>query len=565
MHFSPSGFARVALFGRIALTADHPNSSNSQNARPETSCHLAGQSTSSALKSKRWCWLTIRLAVLASVVFPPSNASAQCDPQEVAKVLALDGAPPDQFGLSVSISGDSAIVGSEFDDDLGAWSGSAYVFEEVGGVWTRIAKLLASDGAAGGAFGHSVSISGNTAVVGAYNDGYRGTGAAYVFERIGGVWIQTAKLLASDGAAGDAFGFSVSISGDTAITGAHGDDDRGRQYSGSAYVFERIGGVWTQVAKLLASDGAAGDAFGHAVSISGDTAVVGALADGDLGAYSGSAYVFERAGGVWTQTAKILAADGTASDCFGFSVSISGDTAVVGACYDDDLADRSGSAYVFGKVGGVWTQIAKLLAPDGAAGDQFGCSVSINVGAVVVGACYDDDLADRSGSAYVFKNVGGVWTQVAKLLASDGAAEDYFGTAVSISDETSLIGARGDELLTGSAYVFDVGCGPLMIRVAASCPSGGPIRVSWFGATPRRLAALIFASEHGAFTLPPNMPCAGIRLGVGYRQLQVVWTGNIGPDGSGSIGRTAGPNACGGYLQLLDLATCTTSNVAQIQ
>ncbi|MCG6975904.1 MAG: FG-GAP repeat protein, partial [Acidiferrobacterales bacterium] len=194
-------------------------------------------------------------------------------------------------------------------------------------------KLIASDGAAGDQFGRSVSVSGDTAVVGAYaKDSSRG--AAYVFTRTGDTWSYQAKLIAEDGVANDLFGFSVSVSGDTAIISAHSDDDNGNS-SGSAYVFTRSGSVWSQQAKLIAGDAAANDLFGVSVSVSGDTAVIGASLNDDNGNASGSAYVFTRSGGVWSQQAKLLAADGAANDQFGRSVSVSGDTAVVGAYAKD--------------------------------------------------------------------------------------------------------------------------------------------------------------------------------------------------------------------------------------
>jgi hypothetical protein len=202
----------------------------------------------------------------------------------------------------------------------------------------ELAKLLASDAAAVDRFGSSVSVSGDTAVVGAAEDDHAGgtnAGSTYVFLRSGGPgapgWTQQAKLTASDAAESDRFGYSVSISGDTAVIGAVADDHPGGVNAGSAYVFVRSGGVWTQQAKLTASDAAASDRFGHSVSVSGDTAVIGAVWDRDAGEMSGSAYVFVRSGGVWTQQAKLVTSDAAGGDSFGNSVSVSGDTALVGA------------------------------------------------------------------------------------------------------------------------------------------------------------------------------------------------------------------------------------------
>ena len=264
------------------------------------------------------------------------------------------------------------------------------------------------------------------------------------------------KITASDGGAVDQFGFSVSISGDYAIVGAFLDDDNGDD-SGSAYVFKRTGSSWAEEAKLLASDGAADDGFGFSVSISGDYAVVGAALDDDNGDNSGSAYVFKRTGTIWSQEAKLLASDGAALDRFGFSVSISGDYAAVGAYFDDDNGDDSGSAYVFKRTGTSWAEEAKLLPSDGAADDLFGYSVSISGDYALVGARFDDDNGDDSGSAYLFKRTGTSWAQEAKLLASDGAAGDVFGHSVSISGNYAVVGAALDDDNggdSGSAYVY---------------------------------------------------------------------------------------------------------------
>jgi len=377
-----------------------------------------------------------------------------------AKLLASDGAADEWFGISVSVSGDVAVVGADYDDDNGSYSGSAYVFRWNGASWVEQAKLVASDGAASDYFGRSVSVSGDVALVGAPYDDDNGanSGSAYVFRWNGTSWAQEPnKLLASDGATSDYFGWSVSVSGDVAVVGAWGDDDKPCN-SGSAHIFERNQGgpdKWGQVTKLVASDGAGGDEFGHSVSVSGDVAVVGALEDDG----KGSAYVYRRNGTSWVEQPKLVASDGAGGDEFGCSVSVSGDVAVIGAQDDDDNGAKSGSAYVFRRNGTTWVQQANLLAPDGAAGDCFGCSVSVSGDVVVVGACGDDDNGSYSGSAYVFRWNGAVWVQQAKLLASDGAADDWFGRSVSVSGDVAAVGAYLDDdngSGSGSAYVFGV-------------------------------------------------------------------------------------------------------------
>jgi FG-GAP repeat protein len=373
------------------------------------------------------------------------------------KLEASDAAAGDRFGDAVAISGETVVVGAPEDDGAaGNDQGSAYVFVRGGGVWTQQQKLLASAPAAQDNFGFSVAISGETVVVGAQSDdGAAGAnqGSAYVFVRSAGVWSLQQKLEASDAAANDAFGWSVGISGETVVVGAQGDD--GNQ--GSAYVFVRGGGVWTQQQKLAASDGGANDVFGSSVGISGETVVISALGDdGAAGEDQGSAYVFTRSAGVWSQQQKLEASDAAAFDNFGESVGISGETVVVGAFADDGAAGQDqGSAYVFTRSGGVWSQQQKLEASDASASDLFGSSVAITGETVVVGAMNDDISA---GAAYVFTRNGGVWSQQQKLAASDAAAGDRLGDSVAISGETIVAGAPFDDgaggINQGSAYVF---------------------------------------------------------------------------------------------------------------
>ncbi len=391
------------------------------------------------------------VAALAVVVLLATGHVARAGFFEFQNLLASDGASGDAFGYSVALCGDYGIVGAIGD----APGGAAYVFNWTGTTWTQQAKLTASDAAVGDYFGHSVGISGDTAIVGASGDESR-TGAAYVFTGSGGSWTQQAKLTASDAAADDEFGYSVGISGDYAIVGGRGNDDAGSA-SGSAYVFNRSDTAWSQQAKLIASDAALADYFGHSVGISGDYAIVGAYADDDAGSLSGSAYVFDRSDTAWSQQAKLTASDAAAGDFFGRSVGISGDYAIVGAERNDDAGDSSGSAYVFNRSGTAWSQQGKLTAADAAAGDYFGQSVGISGDYAIVGAYGNDDAGSGSGSAYVFNRSGSAWSEQAKLTASDAAVDDRFGEAVGIWGERAIVGATSNDDLghgSGSAYVY---------------------------------------------------------------------------------------------------------------
>jgi len=324
--------------------------------------------------------------------------------------------------------------------------------------WLQQAKLTASDGAMNDYFGAPNSIDGLFAIIGASGDDDNGdaSGSAYIFKRSGTTWSEHAKLIASDGATGDTFGSAVSIDVDRVIIGAYGDDDNGF-YSGSAYVFKNSGTTWFEEAKIKASDGALADWFGASVSISGEYSIVGAPLDDDKGADSGSAYIFKRNGNTWTEQAKLTALDGAAGDYFGFGVGIDGEYAIIGAYSDDDKGADSGSAYIFKRSGTSWAQEAKVTASDGANDDWFGLGVSISGDYVVIGAYKNDDLGSDSGSAYIFKRSGTTWTQEAKLLASDGAMDDRFGYYVAIDRDRAIIGAHQDDdlgLNSGSAYIF---------------------------------------------------------------------------------------------------------------
>ncbi|TLM73683.1 MAG: hypothetical protein FDZ70_07535, partial [Actinobacteria bacterium] len=403
-----------------------------------------------------------QLAVPSVAVAGPAVPVAASDPDgfsQAAKVLSASGAAGDVFGWSVAIDGDTAVVSSHLDDDNGTDSGSAYVFVRDGAGWTQQAKLLASDGVQDDYFGASVAIDGDTIAVGAQcdDDIALNAGSAYIFTRSGTTWTEQAKVTVAGGLMHDRFGSSISLSGDTLLVGAEVADDKGTD-SGASYVFTRSGTTWSQQAKLSSVDTTGGDSLGKGVCVEGDTAIVGAPYDDDRGSNSGSAYVFTRSGTTWSQQSKITAGDGAASDYFGWRVGLSSGTAVVGAWGDNNAAGTdAGAAYAFTSNGTTWTQEAKLTASDGAASDNFGSAVGVSGDAIVVGAHVDDDLGDGSGAAYVFTRSGTAWAQTRKLLAPDGAAGDDLGVSTAISGGTVIAGARWDDDLgadAGSAYFF---------------------------------------------------------------------------------------------------------------
>ncbi|HEY0230729.1 MAG TPA: FG-GAP repeat protein, partial [Dokdonella sp.] len=316
------------------------------------------------------------------------------------------------------------------------------------------------DGVAGDGFGFSVSVSGDQILIGAPYatvDGNGGEGTAYVFTRADGSWSQRAKLAPDDGAASFNFGWSVALSGANAVVSAPVAPVGNNALQGKAYVFAENAGTWTQTQALVASDGSASATFGSAVALDGNTAVIGA---NGVNAYFGAAYVFDGSSGSWLQTGELVPDDGVATEFFGLAVAVSGTTALVGA-YNQRVGSNSGqgSAYIYTESGGSWTQQQKLTASDGAASARFGLSVALDGETALIGSYFAAiDGHVRQGAAYLFSRSGTTWTQSGKLVASDGVAEDHFGNAVALSGPAALVGAfdvaiDGNES-QGAAYFY---------------------------------------------------------------------------------------------------------------
>jgi len=317
-------------------------------------------------------------------------------------------------------------------------------------------ELTASDAAFGDQLGGSISLSGDTLVTGARSDD-SSKGAAYAFRRGAGGWSQEQKLTGIGTSAQDWFGAGVSIDGDVIVAGAPDPFDPFGPASGpgDVFVFRRSGVTWTQEDSFTSSDGQALDQFGFAVSVSGTAAAVGARGDEPAGTGSrfngtGSVYIFRESAGNWTEEDKISAADAVSGDGFGHAVHLDGDVLVVGA----PAKGGGGAVYVFRKSGPNWNQEQKLTASDAAADDQFGYSVSVSGDVLVIGAYQNDDSGTDSGSAYIFRRTAGTWNQEQKLLATGAAASDFFGTAVDIEGEDVMVGAWGENTGAGAAYRF---------------------------------------------------------------------------------------------------------------
>lgn len=360
------------------------------------------------------------------------------------------------FGYSVAISGDYAIVGAYRHREDFVLVGAVFIYHKTAeNTWDEGTMIIAEEGEADDAFGYSVAISGDYAVAGAYQeDGlFVDTGAVYVYHRTGlNSWDSVTKITAYDAQAYDEFGSSVSISGDYIIVG-NPNDDIVPSNSGSAYIYRRTDeNAWDDVKKIWPTDSENNNGFGISVSIDSDYAVVGANLDNDNGIRSGSAYVFHRTAlNDWDGGVKILASDGAVDDRFGSSVSISGDYAAVGSSLDDDNGTDSGSAYIFHRTGiNIWDDGTRLLASDGAAGDGFGSSVAVSGDYAFIGAYMDDDKGADSGSSYLFHRTGvNGWDTGTMVIDSDGADGDNYGCSFAVSGDYAVTGAYKDDELNG--------------------------------------------------------------------------------------------------------------------
>lgn len=354
----------------------------------------------------------------------------------------------DNFGVSVAVSGNRAVVGAHFDDDRGRGSGSAFVFNASTG--KQLLKLLGVDENEQDFFGTSVSLSGDFAVIGSPEGSGNGskTGSAYVFDIYTGS--QLYKFFSPNGQPNQHFGTSVAISGNHVLVGEPDGKGFDNFSTGAAYVFDIVTGK--QVLKFFPADESPASDFGNSVALSGNIAVIGTPSDDDNGFLSGSAYVFDISTG--EQLYKLLPSDGAPNDRFGYSVATNGTLAVIGSpLHEIPDGEQFGAAYIFDLTTG--QQLYRLLASDGIKYDEFGISVAISKNTILVGSYYGSGAMSSSGSAYEFDATTG--QQLNKLFASDGKAYDLFGNSIALDGNIAVVGAKHTNNIgthSGSAYVF---------------------------------------------------------------------------------------------------------------
>lgn len=372
------------------------------------------------------------------------------------EVFALDGQADDQFGLHAVMDGDTAMISAPLAP-AGTWQGAVYVFDNVDGQWIQTQELTASDAAPSNEFGGYLALVGDTAFIGAPE--YPGVGGpndrvggVYVFTRAAGTWIQTQKLTIDEGVSLDQFGGTIAFDGTTALIASNDFEDAGQ---GAVYAFTKANGIWTRTQKITATGDAPPGTFGGALAVAGSSAFVSAL-DYNPDVAEGWVYVLARdAQGTWNQSA-VLTSQNT-DDYFGDSLATDGVNTLIGAPGTTIGANVwQGAVYVYTQsTGGAWVETQQLTADDGADDDIFGF-VAMHGHRALVGAQH---ASGGIGAAYAFSEANGVWTQVQKLVPSDGVANDAFAPGqIAISDTYALVGAWAaaphGNVNQGTAYFY---------------------------------------------------------------------------------------------------------------
>lgn len=388
----------------------------------------------------------------------PMISEVSAPAASLAGVDANDGASGDGFGANVSIYGNYAIA-SAYRDDIGANTnqGSAYIFKFENGSWMQMQKLVASDGQAYDEFGGGVALDSNFAFVGAVFADVNGAadqGCVYAFKLENGIWVQKQKIISVNAAAGDLFGGSVSCYNNIVAITASKDDIGFNNDQGSAYIFklDSATGTWSEVQKLTANDGTAGDTFGYCISLDSNKVIIGAVFDDVNGlSQKGFTYIFTMQSGNWFQTVKLASTDGASQDYFGRSVAIQGNYALVGSYFSDVTLTNQGACYFFKLENGTWTQKQKIVAADPTSNAYFGAPVGFKSNYAVIGA---NGVSSLTGAAYVFQlNIStSTMTQIQKITSADGAFNDNFGYAAAIYNFNIIIGAFGKSSERGKIY-----------------------------------------------------------------------------------------------------------------
>jgi hypothetical protein len=388
-------------------------------------------------------------SLLATGALAGEIAASTLDPLtfvERQKISSNDGATDDQFGWTMAVAGNTALISAP-NTTIGthAGQGSVYVFTRTDAGWVQTQKLTANDGGESDAFGISVALAGSTAIIGApNNNSFRG--AAYVFQLTGGTWVQTQKLVASDGTDFNQFGWSVAQNSRVALIGSIGATFGVNTSQGAVFAFEQTGGTWNETQKFSSADGVSGDSFGWSIGLEGENAVVGTgFVTVNGNDFQGAAYTFRRTGSVWSETQKLTADNGDAFDFFGLAVALEGNNILIGAdgaATDGNPFSNQGAVYRFTRSDAGWSLTQTLSASDGESSDSFGTSIALQRGTALIGATgVTVDGAESAGAAYVFETSDHTMVETQKLTASDPGENNYYGWSGAVSGKSVFVGA----------------------------------------------------------------------------------------------------------------------------
>lgn len=412
--------------------------------------------------------LNIKIAVILIGLSEAASFANGLDDLPFHRLAPADANSHQAFGVNVDIEDNLIVIGASKDNDKGDEAGAVYVYKRDDDFSIKeMVKLTASDGQAGDRFGASVNIAGDTILVGAtYADadkyGKRNTGAVYIFKRREGRFVQVDKIVSPTSIQDGLFGFAIESDGTTAIVGAYQENAGalGPQ-AGAAYVLRYNGAQWFIRFRLTSSDTRPYSKFGSDVDISGDTIVVGAYYDNEgKQKKAGAAYIFERINGHWSQTQKIIPEDRTEEDRFGNDVEIEGDLLAIGAYRHESVDDESGAAYLYRREqDGSFGRPQKLFPQDGHAQDFFGLSLALKNGVVAVTAPRFDSYANDVGLVYIYTEIDGEYTLVKRQSVPGLNTESLFGFALDFGYSELLVGtpkANGAQESSGAVYIISM-------------------------------------------------------------------------------------------------------------
>jgi hypothetical protein len=366
-------------------------------------------------------------------------AFAVCLAQCPIQVDQLPTTPDGLSGTSVAIEGDLAVIGCPIGTGNGWASGMVIVYRLVNNVWQREAELIAKDGAVGDMMGVSVDVSEGRIIAGAWFNNHAGTnsGAAYIFEQVNGLWVQTTKLIAKDAYTQDSFGRRVAIEGDVCVVTAPLDDDNGAS-SGSAYVYQ-FDNTWFQLQKLTAKGGTGGDQFGLGLAMDGERILIGAPFANEG---RGNAYLFDRANVMFVESEVFSDPNGEPADNFSFSMDVDGDNVAIGSYLDDDVAPDAGSVFMFAPGIDGWDLSQHIVPTNGFSTDeQFGVSIAMHGSVMLVGSRFALIDGLQAGEVNVFDSVNSYWNKRSSIISPEPTIEAEFGWSVAIDGDYGIAGA----------------------------------------------------------------------------------------------------------------------------